>query len=74
MSFCLKTLLLMSCVHLLLCLQSLCFSVLYESLTPLGWSEAWGRLLPSYRSTSLFFLFRFFLLSLFLLFLLHRFV
>ena len=26
----------MSCVHLLLCLQSLCSSVLYKSLTPLG--------------------------------------
>ena len=31
-----KTLLLTPCVHLLLCLQSLCSSVLYKSLTPLG--------------------------------------
>lgn len=36
MSFCLKTLLLMSCVHLLLCLQIPCSSVSHKSLTPLG--------------------------------------
>ena len=36
MFFCLKTLLLMSCVHLLLCLQILCSSVSHKSLTPLG--------------------------------------
>ena len=38
-----KTLLLTSCVHLLFCLQSLCSSVLYKSLTPLGWGEAMPR-------------------------------
>ena len=31
-----KIVLLKFCVHLLLCLQSLCSSVLYKSLTPLG--------------------------------------
>ena len=36
MFFCLKTLLLMSCVHLLLCLQVPCSSVSHKSLTPLG--------------------------------------
>ena len=38
-----KTLLLTPCIHLLLCLQSLCSSVLYKSLTPLGWGEAMPR-------------------------------